>query len=928
MNPVCAIDTSDMVRGKKMFAFKCCIQPLIAFSILIFVSSGAVGRMADADEALLMADADEALLRDHLINFLQSGSTLNDIEPSHAMYPLSKMPLLATTAYLLMEDDPGTLSRFYPDISRIVLNRFEQQSMTAAGIVRGSPTPAPAEKIALSPTVNALAALELYSLHMMAHLLGKHEDAIELIAETRKLSGAITATFYNPSRNYFFPLGTDGKFIISYAPEQLLPLLFEQNLGEETHRRILRTLLYWYRTYRKSGRMPYVKESMLSDPLLRPVLIDLLYSIPWFSGELLEALNYLLIDGSDHLQTPPAFCRHWVTFWSERPMSRRDLFPSWRMISRVKSLTSILERESLLAEDTMKEMRADADSLAETLSRNSIDLDSYSRTLLAANRLLVNISNLGSSITTGAEPWDALDQSKWKRISPRTRRLVSVGCSLVPDEITRAKIVLSNLLSAGTGLVTKVHLPKHPVPLGKPVPIKVSVTSVVDTFRISRVYLQVGGTRKKLTNSGEEITVQPGLSSKIYDGSLPLPPALRTGLWPVHIYLDFMIGGKRIEIHTLESISLTKAYDISINYPMGHKLAGAQLPINIVLKIKLEHDTRGTVDGSFFEELSCHPKLPASFLVHAGTQSTTLPLTVTPLEKIPPGPYPFNLTVNLDDKTIGSFEGMLVQPIRWFFLGPLAVSSFKSGSILPYQDNFHETYTSTEGRSIKWQEVPTGAIDESGAVLPDRLLGAQANDCYLLYTVIKADKRLTVSWKCTTSNKTALWTNSELVLSAETAEGDAYTGVIELRKGLNSFLFASCRQSAQDRFLFGLSDQHGLPVDGITNEIDGIIEQATGRAADSDEMEASPDRLREVSLIIDHPDARTASVVGSFNNWDPDETLMQKNENGIWAVTLVLSPGRYSYKFLIDGSIKITDPRSELVEPDGFGGLNSILVID
>jgi hypothetical protein len=265
--------------------------------------------------------------------------------------------------------------------------------------------------------------------------------------------------------------------------------------------------------------------------------------------------------------------------------------------------------------------------------------------------------------------------------------------------------------------------------------------------------------------------------------------------------------------------------------------------------------------------------------------------------------------------------------MRWFFLGPLDLSSFKTGSILHYQDNFHESYTSIEGRTIRWQEVPPGAIDESGAVLPQRLLGSPAGVSYLLYTVIMAEKRLTASWKCMTSSQTALWINSEQLLSPESAANDSYDGVIELRKGFNSFLIAARRQTDHDRLLFGLSDNHGLPVDGITNTIDEILAQLSGRMPDSDETHVSPDQLREISLILDHPDARTASVVGSFNSWNPNDSPMKRNGNGSWTVTLVLSPGRYTYKFLIDGSVKLTDPSSDLVEPDGFGGLNSVLVV-
>ncbi|MBY0309033.1 MAG: glycogen-binding domain-containing protein, partial [Phycisphaerales bacterium] len=40
---------------------------------------------------------------------------------------------------------------------------------------------------------------------------------------------------------------------------------------------------------------------------------------------------------------------------------------------------------------------------------------------------------------------------------------------------------------------------------------------------------------------------------------------------------------------------------------------------------------------------------------------------------------------------------------------------------------------------------------------------------------------------------------------------------------------------------------------------------------------------------------------GTFNNWDPKATPMKRSEGGDWVYTLDLSPGRYEYKFVIDG---------------------------
>jgi 1,4-alpha-glucan branching enzyme len=75
------------------------------------------------------------------------------------------------------------------------------------------------------------------------------------------------------------------------------------------------------------------------------------------------------------------------------------------------------------------------------------------------------------------------------------------------------------------------------------------------------------------------------------------------------------------------------------------------------------------------------------------------------------------------------------------------------------------------------------------------------------------------------------------------------------------------------------------------------------------------------------PDASEVSVIGEFNNWAPDAGQMRKKGTGRWTVTLILPRGSYQYKFLIDRKTKITDPSNENVEPDGFGGMNSVLTV-
>jgi len=81
-------------------------------------------------------------------------------------------------------------------------------------------------------------------------------------------------------------------------------------------------------------------------------------------------------------------------------------------------------------------------------------------------------------------------------------------------------------------------------------------------------------------------------------------------------------------------------------------------------------------------------------------------------------------------------------------------------------------------------------------------------------------------------------------------------------------------------------------------------------------------------LLHDHH-AKQVQLLGSWDVWSSPGLMAIEVEPGIWQARQELpSPGRYTYKFLIDGRLWLDDPSNPHKTPDGFGGLNSILVID
>jgi hypothetical protein len=71
------------------------------------------------------------------------------------------------------------------------------------------------------------------------------------------------------------------------------------------------------------------------------------------------------------------------------------------------------------------------------------------------------------------------------------------------------------------------------------------------------------------------------------------------------------------------------------------------------------------------------------------------------------------------------------------------------------------------------------------------------------------------------------------------------------------------------------------------------------------------------------------NIAGTFNDWSMKaDPLYDREGTGMWSITLPLPPGRYEYKFVVDGEEWIPDPANPTTVDDGFGGYNSLIVVD
>ena len=100
--------------------------------------------------------------------------------------------------------------------------------------------------------------------------------------------------------------------------------------------------------------------------------------------------------------------------------------------------------------------------------------------------------------------------------------------------------------------------------------------------------------------------------------------------------------------------------------------------------------------------------------------------------------------------------------------------------------------------------------------------------------------------------------------------------------------------------------------------------QATGAGSRAGTRAGSRDEMVELKLTA--PKARSVFVAGNFNGWDAKSNVLNKESGGVWRAFLQLSPGRYEYRFIVDGQWQ-EDPNAKESAFNPYGGRNSVLVV-
>ncbi len=123
------------------------------------------------------------------------------------------------------------------------------------------------------------------------------------------------------------------------------------------------------------------------------------------------------------------------------------------------------------------------------------------------------------------------------------------------------------------------------------------------------------------------------------------------------------------------------------------------------------------------------------------------------------------------------------------------------------------------------------------------------------------------------------------------------------------------------------SDREGdLIDDGYKGSKNVEVVESSNNAQLATPKPETPGDGTEYTFEYYNPGARQVFIAGDFNSWSPNATEMESDGDGNWSKTVVLKPGKYGYKYIVDGNWQ-PDPDNPRTQPDGYGGVNSLVEI-
>ena len=839
--------------------------------------------------------------------------------PTNNFY--ERYPLMATFAMRAVRnsDNAAFVSRSTSAISRYYGYLFTLDENANLLLERSTETVNGDMVRAEDVAFNSLLAMDLTNLSRLYVLRRQPLTALYWYEGARAIQGRIVDAAFDPATYEFLNTAVPGQVRVpSVDPLASLPIMFSHQVGENVANEVATRYLLGRASSAADIKLPTV------DTVLRALVASEALEGRGYKNEAekIRSSARMGIKRTRTLSGPLANERLFsCALEGESGAEMFDPYVSLRLFAAlVRHQKQLEDNQIIRTEKSVRDVIAflensdtlsvGALSVAETAMRNTFWSVSTTRDQVRDGSFFSSRDDVQLTAVNG--------EAAMERLLADATAVLKKAETRVFEERFRNNGVFASMsveedrLIAGTSVDMKWRLGSLKAPI--------TITSAV-AYTEQHPDTLVVSTRPLTINAGETITLTTRFS----------PPFKRVGgldnLSTALVIED--VDGRRARFNATNSIYVDEPVTILAAFPKGRTLVGSTLPIELTILKRLPQAI--TFQYTWYSPSGLRPieGTAAQMIVPAEADTVVAQLGVVIPEQCRPGTFPVRLKFKANGRDVGVINSTLYKPFQWIFVGPLAVGDRPMAKRYAPELSVDllADYTGV-GERTAWRLLGESAVTMSGAIsLKDEMVKPGIG---YLYTVISSDSPTETPALLSTNVPSALFINGKRVLEGQRASGkDPAYARVKLSQGLNEVLIKVHGDESSQVF-FNLGEDGTVSTSEFGNNlwelIDGFAEiydrSKLLRAGHDGEIQ------RIVVLRYRNPEANSVSVIGSFNGWSPDQSQMRKGKRGGWEITLSLAPGKYAYRFLVNSRQQVLDPGCPVSEPDGYGGNNSVIIVE
>src|SRR5262245_34273007 len=85
--------------------------------------------------------------------------------------------------------------------------------------------------------------------------------------------------------------------------------------------------------------------------------------------------------------------------------------------------------------------------------------------------------------------------------------------------------------------------------------------------------------------------------------------------------------------------------------------------------------------------------------------------------------------------------------------------------------------------------------------------------------------------------------------------------------------------------------------------------------------------VRKQTFRFTAPGAMSVLLAGDFTHWQEAAMPMHKGKDGAWSIQVPLTPGRHTYRFIVDGEWR-DDPECTVRIPNPYGSADMVRQVE